>query len=430
MAELVFEVTDVPAEQRAYEAKYDPTWYSQICHRYQDTMEELLAANAEMPSTLDLESVDRFKNVHGACPFVCRYPKCIRAFDGFSSSSQRDQHEILHYRRWKCGDPNCLSFETGFNSARALVQHNQTQHWTPTAFPRFNKSIDPPSQLDDGAASKEKLNPKEKTFICSGTLPSRNKWGCGETFSNAAALKAHFRTTIGFNCIQELYSETATSISQEDLQPPQNKIFFSSNCHGTLNSGIEWGCKRNFASEWSLLQHWQSNVGRRCRQALNDEVDSKLKMWEEDKSVISHLQTSRAQIEQFPSYTLSALANPKFSIKARLEQSRYLTGPGLHHSIDPNNGEDSGGVSSRLRSTSKRKRGEVTQISLPSSPTGIRQKILGISFSPKIPYNPDITPDVNVERESDGMLLRESEHSDNIEEDLSQFMVWEQWNTS
>ena len=267
-------------------------------------MEELMTVDAEMPSGLDPESVIQFKSVHGTCPFVCRYPKCIRAFDGFSSSYQRDQHEtVLHYRRWKCDNPNCPSFVTGFNSARALVQHNQSHHWTPAAFPGFNDGIEgpnPPGPSDDWATNKKTSNPRDQSFICSGTLPSKKKWGCGEGFSTAAALKAHFRTTVGFNCIQELYSETATPIAQEDLQPPQQKFFFSSNCHGTLNSGIEWGCKRNFASEWSLLQHWQSSIGRRCRQALHDEVDAKLKKWEDRKSAAHLPLMSGAHTKQPP----------------------------------------------------------------------------------------------------------------------------------
>lgn len=267
-------------------------------------MEELVAADAEMPSDLDPESVYQFKSVHGACPFVCRHPKCIRAFDGFLSSYQCDQHEmILHYRRWKCDNPNCPSFVTGFNSTRALVQHNQSHHWTPAAFPGFNDGMegpDPSGPPDDWTKNKKKSNSRDQSFHCGGTLPSQKKWGCEEIFPTAAALKAHFRTTIGSNCIQEIYSKTATPIAQKDLQPPQQKFLFPSNCHGTLSSGIEWGCKRTFASEWSLLQHWESNIGRRCRQALHDEVDAKLKLWEDRKSVVPLPSTSSAHTEQLP----------------------------------------------------------------------------------------------------------------------------------
>ena len=257
--------------------------------------------------TLDMESFERFKKTYGSLPFVCRFRNCPRGLEGFVTLKQREQHEAVHYRRWNCGDTKCLFYARGWRSARALVQHNQMYHIKPQAFPSWEGKVEPAKSTEKQLAVAKGIredNPQSKEeYVCSGVLPSGETWGCGQGFVNAAALKAHFRTTVGFECIKELYGETAGPVDQDDLQPRKRKYVFSNECLGTLNSGAQWECGKDFDTEASLFKHWQSDPGRECRKALHDEVETKMEAWGSHGSKWSAQVTKSIGLTSFPSKT-------------------------------------------------------------------------------------------------------------------------------
>ena len=269
--------------QRSYEIEHDPTHYSEIMHRYRDSVEALLTMPAEELLTVsDMEAITRFRELRGAHPFTCRYPQCKRNVESFASMNERDRHEATHYRQWKCGYSSCPFYAKGWKSARALKLHNQTYHTDYLAFPSFGEdSVDAEAVAETEVS--EEVQPKEfsspREYVCQGKLSSGKKWGCGCKFKNAAELKAHYRTPTGFECIKELYSETECSLDREDIQEPQKRYMFTSSCGGSLNSKGRWGCGRNFNSDQALHNHWQTSTGIRCRQPLVDEVEAKIADW-------------------------------------------------------------------------------------------------------------------------------------------------------
>ena len=267
--------------KRSHEARFAPTWHTLIFQRYQDTIDDLLSScGAEFHETLDSESFERFKNIYGSLPFACRFRDCPRALDGFIILAERERHEKVHYRRWRCADLECPFYSRGWESARALVRHNQEYHLMRQA---FHDEEGNPSPLITSGGREEEVDRIDRDvplagteFLCRGTLKSGDIWGCGEVFNSASALKAHYRTTVGFGCIGKLYIETACVVDQDDLQPGKRKYLFSNECLGTLDSGAQWGCGKDFGTQEYLYKHWQSESGRECRQSVYDEVETKI----------------------------------------------------------------------------------------------------------------------------------------------------------
>ncbi len=267
--------------KRSHEARFAPTWHTLIFQRYQDTIDDLLSScGADFQETLNLEFFERFKNIYGSLPFACRFRDCPRALDGFAVLTERERHEKVHYRRWRCADPECPFYSHGWESARALVRHNQEYHLMKQSFhdeegnSRLLKTSGGREKEVDRIGSDVSLVGTE--FLCRGTLGSGDIWGCGQVFTSAPALKAHYRTTVGFECISKLYGETACVVDQDDLQPRKRKYLFSNECLGTLDSGAQWGCGKDFGTQEYLYKHWHSESGRECRQSVYDEVETKI----------------------------------------------------------------------------------------------------------------------------------------------------------
>ena len=77
-----------------------------------------------------------------------------------------------------------------------------------------------------------------------------------------------------------MYAKVAAPVDPSDLQPHNRKHAFSCECIGTLESGEQWGCGKDFGTEEDLFKHWQDETGIQCRQGLNDEVEVKIKRWQ------------------------------------------------------------------------------------------------------------------------------------------------------
>jgi hypothetical protein len=107
----------------------DPTRFSAARHCYQVTTESLLSENAfQLFPAIDLQTLQKFRDVFGASAFVCRYVHCSFSTDGFQTPQLRSKHESQHHRKHRCTHPTCASFATGFSTKPQLNRHNEKYH--------------------------------------------------------------------------------------------------------------------------------------------------------------------------------------------------------------------------------------------------------------------------------------------------------------
>ena len=116
----------------------DLSWISAAYRTFQAQFESLLsAANSlnyhqmraqycQMTATSD--NVHEFKIRHSESAFLCRWSGCIWASAGFQSIAEREKHEMMHTRRFRCSDPNCDFAQNGFSSRHALQKHTLKYH--------------------------------------------------------------------------------------------------------------------------------------------------------------------------------------------------------------------------------------------------------------------------------------------------------------
>ena len=79
--------------------------------------------------------LEKFKQAYSDSAFICCYRECDRYSDGFSSSAERDEHEKMHAKPFRCGDPTCEFWARGFTSKTGLLKHNRKYHPTPNEIP-------------------------------------------------------------------------------------------------------------------------------------------------------------------------------------------------------------------------------------------------------------------------------------------------------
>ncbi|KAF8865135.1 hypothetical protein BDZ45DRAFT_474377 [Acephala macrosclerotiorum] len=107
----------------------DPTYFSTVFHYYQSTVELLLEPRApERFPDIYAQQLQAFAETFGPSAFVCRHTRCSRTTQGFDSIKQRASHEASHERKFRCADPSCVSFSTGFATKAAINRHNQKYH--------------------------------------------------------------------------------------------------------------------------------------------------------------------------------------------------------------------------------------------------------------------------------------------------------------
>ena len=125
-----------------YELENDPTYFSEVRRRYQYIVEFLLGSSTCVGG-IEQGLLDLFKETYGGSAFVCRYLKCPRASNGFSSSREREAHETVHVKRLKCADTMCEFYIAGFATKTALQRHNRTYHIRPDdkEVPTFPPSV-------------------------------------------------------------------------------------------------------------------------------------------------------------------------------------------------------------------------------------------------------------------------------------------------
>ena len=186
---------------RQYRSELDPTWLTTILYRYQDLMEELLSPTVTVPEG-EQGALNRFRRIYGQSLFTCRHNLCKASNERFSTTNERGKHEQSHFERWRCDCPTCPFFVKGLASSQALKAHNQKHH-------PVISGLDPPQILSNivDASSRNQENDisakeasQSQLIRCRGTLPSGTTWGCGESFLDSAALRAHWVSPSGLKC--------------------------------------------------------------------------------------------------------------------------------------------------------------------------------------------------------------------------------------
>ena len=175
-------------------------------------MEELLSPTVVV-SECEQSALDRFREIYGQSSFACRHSLCERSAERFLTTDERGKHEQSHFKRWRCDDPKCPFFVKGLTSPQALKSHNQKHHIT--AIPVVSTSNTSQSKIGivhAGTGSRENTIPAKKISSaqltrCGGTLPSGRVWGCGGSFVDSTALRAHWLSPSGLKCKDTLRKE-------------------------------------------------------------------------------------------------------------------------------------------------------------------------------------------------------------------------------
>ncbi|KAH8587407.1 hypothetical protein B0O99DRAFT_733524 [Bisporella sp. PMI_857] len=130
------------------EIKHDPTHFCVLNYKYQAIVQSLAHMSYDsLPPNISKDDMDKFKEKYLEYAFVCRYRECPRHSEGFSSFSERDNHETLHAKPLRCADPTCQFFTRGFTSKTGLLKHNRKYHPLPNEmsvpdFQRFQPVLD------------------------------------------------------------------------------------------------------------------------------------------------------------------------------------------------------------------------------------------------------------------------------------------------
>lgn len=83
----------------------------------------------------------------------------------------------------------------------------------------------------------EKLQHAEKGFMCSGQLEAGGVWGCGAKFRRADALKEHFKSEMGRRCLQAVPVDNARKRRRVSQSMTTSEYQLLSTASSTLNGG-------------------------------------------------------------------------------------------------------------------------------------------------------------------------------------------------
>ena len=119
----------------------DPTLFSAMRATYQTIVEDLLQKDASTDAALQ-----EFQARNNSGLFLCRFHRCPRAEQGFSSTELRQQHEDSHAPRFQCTSSACGFFGCTYRTRALLKKHADRYHVE-------TKISSIPSSLDTGKAT-------------------------------------------------------------------------------------------------------------------------------------------------------------------------------------------------------------------------------------------------------------------------------------
>lgn len=234
------------------------------------------------------------------CPRI----NCQFFHEGFWTASYRSRHIFKHERAFTCVEEGCPQSILGCTTAKELEKHmlkfhdtdpngsrfpkderaqpsqrnlkHPATHQCPECPKRFTRAYTLRSHLrthtderpfscticgkafhrQNDRKRHERIHGEERDVICGGLLKSGKRWGCERRFTRPDALRKHFQSEVGRECIKA-YDEG-------------NQLV----CHGVLENG-EWGCGSHFASVDALAEHFGSEAGHACMKPLLEQAAPK-----------------------------------------------------------------------------------------------------------------------------------------------------------
>lgn len=113
----------------------DPTLLSDAHSSFQMAFESLI--NNSIPFSWDemrvvSSELDEFRRSNQKSSFCCRWTGCVWTSQGFATPKDREEHEIIHQKRFVCIDVSCDFAHIGFRTAGAQRRHVRKYHSTET----------------------------------------------------------------------------------------------------------------------------------------------------------------------------------------------------------------------------------------------------------------------------------------------------------
>lgn len=129
-------------EDRKRDIEQDPTLLSDAHASFQTAFESLISNS--IPFSWDEMRVvsadfDEFRHSNQKSSYCCRWTGCVWTSQGFATPKDREEHEIIHQKRFVCIDLSCDFAHIGFRTAGAQRTHVRRYHSTETdtAIPDF-----------------------------------------------------------------------------------------------------------------------------------------------------------------------------------------------------------------------------------------------------------------------------------------------------
>jgi len=172
--------------------------------------------------------------------FKCTRLYCKWFHEGFTSEADRTAHNDKHERSHHCPHSGCPVATWGCTTKADLDKHISQHHAQDPLEDEF------PDDPDD-----EELQQAAPTFTCPH---------CDRNFTRAFNLKVHLRThetsDKPFACptCPSRFVRQGDLRRHEQLHANDRKYL----CHGVLEDGEEWGCKKSYKRADALARHHQT----------------------------------------------------------------------------------------------------------------------------------------------------------------------------
>lgn len=201
----------------------------------------------------------RLEILYGEQWFKCPRVSCYYYHEGFRTEKQRKAHVSKHERPFLCVVDGCDHSIFGFTQESELSMHLSDYHGFP---------------ISD---SQEPIFPKptreRKAFHSGPGAGNIHRCAmCSREFTRKYNLDSHMRSAHTgerpYKCshCNLMFARDAARKRHEELH--REAAYF---CFGTLEDGVEWGCRAKFTRKDKREDHFKSGKGRLCIMPLVEE---------------------------------------------------------------------------------------------------------------------------------------------------------------